>query len=52
MGDADHVAGLTVTASFNGDDIDRLLDLIALSFPVDVDASETDRVVIRPKVER
>ena len=47
--DAAQIADLTVTASFNGDDIDRMLSLVAMSFPVALDRTDPGRVVVRPR---
>ena len=50
--DAGHIADLTITASFSTDDIDRLLSLVEMSFPVELDKTEPDRVILRHKGSR
>ena len=39
---------LTITGSFSGADIDAMLSMLALSFPVTIDRNSADRVLIRP----
>lgn len=39
---------LTMTGSFSGADIDAMLSMLALSFPVTIDRSGADTVLIRP----
>lgn len=47
--DVEDIAQETITASFRGDDIDRMLELLTLSFPVVIDRSAPGRVVLRSK---
>ena len=47
--DAGYIADLAITASFSADDIDRLLSLVEMSFPVELDRPEPNRVILRPK---
>lgn len=48
-GDGSQIAAVTVTASFKGDEIDKMLDLVALSFPLEIDRSAPGDVIVRAK---
>ncbi|MEM9289099.1 MAG: FecR domain-containing protein [Pseudomonadota bacterium] len=48
-GDTQALAAMTITASFAANDVGRMLELLALSFPIEIENSDDDRIVIRPK---
>ena len=44
----EEIADTTITASFDGSDVERMLELIALSFPIELDKSQPDTIILAP----
>ncbi|MEM6682121.1 MAG: FecR domain-containing protein [Pseudomonadota bacterium] len=48
-GDPEDFAHLTLTASFSAHDIERMLDLVALSVPIEIDRRQPGQIVLTPR---